>query len=199
GNVLVKPAGDLTLRDDAGAVVFTAPVAMGSVYAGMTVPLSVRLASSLPSGDYQLSVNLTDEATGATASLQRDSFAISTSNEPETSFVLSGSVTLKPDANDPAYADVAVQITNQGEAVADSEVVMDVMKDGELVEAFPLAPSLSLPQGETSVNQRYVPPSGWETGSWSFVVRLKLVDQGGAATTLATLDTIPPIEVEVQK
>lgn len=119
---------------------------MGSVYAGMTVPLSVRLASSLPAGDYQLSVELTDEASGATASMQRDSFTISASNEPTTSFVLSGSVTLKPDANDTAYADVAVQVTNQGEEIADSAVVMDVMKDGELVETFPLAPSLPLPR-----------------------------------------------------
>ena len=39
----------------------TAPIAMGSVYAGTTAPLVVSVPSSVPVGDYVLSVDLTDE------------------------------------------------------------------------------------------------------------------------------------------
>jgi hypothetical protein len=109
---------------------------------------------------------------------------------------MTGEVALGPDANNPAFATVDVAIQNQGEPVTNAEVLLDVMKDGELVETFPLAPSLALPQGATEVSQRYIPPTGWEDGSWTFVLRLNVVDAStNAATTVATLDSIPAIEV----
>ncbi|MDQ3444283.1 MAG: hypothetical protein M3490_11810 [Chloroflexota bacterium] len=116
--------------------------------------------------------------------------------EATTDFSVVGDITLSPDAGSPVFADVVVQITNEGEPVASAEVILEVSRDGELVETFPLTSILALPQGETSVTQRYVRPTGWEPGFWSFVVLLNVVDATtGTAITVATLDTIPPVEV----
>ncbi|MDQ3444284.1 MAG: hypothetical protein M3490_11815 [Chloroflexota bacterium] len=54
GNVLVKPSGELTLEDEAGEIVLSAPIAMGSVYAGTTAPLAVGITASVPQGEYTI-------------------------------------------------------------------------------------------------------------------------------------------------
>ena len=109
---------------------------------------------------------------------------------------IAGETTLLPDVADPAYAELSLTITNDGEPAPSAAVVLDVLRDGELVESFPLVSSLSLPQGSTEITQRYIPPTGFEPGEWSFVVHVDIIDPAtGAATTVATLDTMPPIRV----
>jgi hypothetical protein len=196
GNVLVKPEGTLTLKDASGKAVVTAPIAMGSVYAGTTAPLSVALTTTIPDGDYTMSVDLADKETKAKAAIDEQTIAITAEDAAPAQFALTGEVTLAPDAKNPTFANVAVTVTNQGEPVANAEVLLNVMKDGELVETFPLAPSLALPQGATDVTQRYIPPTGFEDGTWTFSLRLNVVDAStNAATTVATLDSIPAIEI----
>lgn len=196
GNVLVKPRGELTLADAQGNVVLTAPIVMGSVYAGTTVPLVVGLTSELPEGEYSMSVTLEDEATGATASIENAPVALDASGAGAAQFEMTATVTLGPDAENPAFANVEVTIENQGNPVGRAEVLLDVLKDGELVETFPLAASLALPQGTTNVSQRYIPPTGWESGTWSFVLRLNVIDEStNVATTVATLDSLPAFDI----
>ena len=195
GNILVKPTGELTLKDASGKTVLTAPIAMGSVYAGTTTPLSVGVTTAIPDGDYELSVNLSDEKTGVTASMDETAFSYSSTAVPE-QFVITAGVELSPDATNPAFANVDVTVTNQGDPIGKAELLLEVRKDGELVETFPLAASLALPQGETTVSQRYIPPTGWESGEWTFSLQLNVIDEStDASTTVATLDTIPAIEV----
>jgi hypothetical protein len=196
GNVLVKPFGTLTLTDATGTAVFEAPISIGSVYAGTTVLLSVRLNTDLADGDYSLAVNLSDQATGTTASIENGIISIAAVEETTSDFDLQGTVSLQPDTANPVFADVSATIVNSGAEVVNSRILLDVSKDGNLVETFPLVPSLTLPQGETAVTQRYIPPTGWESGSWTFTLRVEVVDaMTGAATNVATLDSIPPVVV----
>lgn len=196
GNVLVRPQGELVVRDAGGKAVVTAPVQMGSVYAGLTVPLSVALTTPLPEGEYTVEVALTDEPTGVSASLEDAAITIVSAEELAAQVRIEGTVTLMPDPADPAYADVALTVTNPGEPVANAEVVLDVARDGEAVESFPLGPTFPLPTGETALTQRYVPPTGWEAGEWTFTVRVNAVDPStDAATSLATLDSLAPVTV----
>jgi hypothetical protein len=196
GNVLVRPTGELTLSDANGDVVATVPVAMGSVYAGFTVPLSVSLITQIPDGDYTLSGELKDEESEVTVVIEDATLAITSEAQAPAQFEMTADVALAPDAANPAYAEVTVTISNQGTPVTSSEVLLDVMHDGEVVETFALAPAIALPQGETVVSQRYIPPTGWEPGSWSFVVRLNVIDTAtGSSTNVAVLDTIPAVEV----
>jgi hypothetical protein len=197
GNVLVKPAGEVLLRDSDGEIILSAPVAMGSIYAGTTVTLSVPVRTAIPAGDYSLTVELADEATGATASLTDIAITVSSEAEAPAQFTLDGSITPAPDAAAPLYADVSLTVTNTGALVEQAEVMLDVQRDGELVETFVLAPAVALPQGDTTLTQRYIPPAGWESGSWSFVVRLNVIDPStDSSIQVATLDTIPPVEIE---
>jgi hypothetical protein len=196
GNVLVKPHGTLTLSDASGTTVLEAPIAMGSVYAGTTEPLSVGLTTDLPDGDYELAIHLTDEATGTSANLKNGSISIVAADEATSDFTLAGTVMLLPDVAAPVYADVAATIVNSGQHVVNAQFLLDVSKDGTLLETFPLASALTLPQGETVMTQRYIPPTGWEAGSWSFVLRLDVVDgMTGTSTNVATLTTIPAVSV----
>jgi hypothetical protein len=196
GNVLVRPQGELVVRDADGKAVVTTPVAMGSVYAGLTVPLSVALTTPLPEGDYTVEVALTDEPSGVSASLEGAAITIVSAEELAAQVRIEGTVTLAPDPANPAFADVALTVTNPGEPIANAEVILDVARDGEPVETFPLGPAFSLPQGETVVTQRYVPPTGWEDGTWTFTVRVNAVDPStGTATTIATLDSLAPVTV----
>lgn len=92
---------------------------------------------------------------------------------------------------------LTLEITNVGDGDGLAEVLLDVTNNGVLIETFPLASSLTLPLGTTSVTQRYIPPTGWESGTWSFVVRLDTVDPlTGTAITVATLGTLPELEVD---
>jgi hypothetical protein len=194
GNVLVRPQGDIILRNDAGETVVNAPVAMGSVYAGTATLLSVPLVTALPDGDYTLAATFTDPESGITDTVEGQTLTIVAPDDTPVQYALDGTITLAPDLAAPVYADIAVTITNNGEPVDNAAVLVDAMRDGELVETFTLVPALALPQGATEVNQRYVPPTGFEEGEWSFVVRLAIVN-GGAETTVATLDTIEPVQV----
>jgi hypothetical protein len=196
GNVLVKPQGELTLANADGDVVLSAPIIMGSVYAGTTVPLVVGLTADLPEGDYTLAVDLNDEATGASDTIDDFTLTLSAASTAAAQFSMTADVVLSPDNVAPAFATVNVTIENQGNPANRAEVLLDVMKDGEVVETFTLAASLALPQGTTQVSQRYIPPTGWESGSWSFVLRLNVIDEStNVSTTVVTLDSLPAIEV----
>lgn len=196
GNVLVRPEGEFSLKDKSGQVVFVSPVAMGSVYAGLTSPLVLVPNAPIPDGDYKLSLSLADSATGASATIDDQLVVVTSEQDAPDQFQLEAEVVAEPESRTPIYLEVNATATNTGEPVASTEIVLDVMLDGDVVESFSLASSLALPTGDTEVIQRYIPPSGFSPGEWTFAIRLNVVDPStGAATTVVTLEDIPPIVV----
>ena len=196
GNVLVKPQGELTLVGVGGETVATVPVTMGSVYAGTTAPLSLPLPPGLAEGAYTVHVSLADSATGAMASLDSQTVSLGAPTGVIQEIAMTGEVSLQPDAGNPSFAGVALTISNPGEPVDHAEVVLEVARDGEEVEQFLLASSLALPAGDTVLDERYIPIDGFVPGTWTFVVRLNVIDPvTGAATPAAILDTLPPVTV----
>ena len=196
GNVLVRPEGELVVRDADGKAVVTAPVQMGSVYAGLTVPLSVPLTTPLPEGEYTVSADLADKDSGITATVEDAAITIVSAEELATQVTVEGTVTLVPDPANPAFADVALTVTNPGQPIANAEVLLDVARDGKAIETFSFGPAFSLPTGPSTLTLRYVPPTGWEDGTWTFTVRVNAVDTStNATTTIATLDSIAPVTV----
>lgn len=196
GNVLVKPAGTLELVDSTGEVAYSSPVSMGSVYAGTTAPLSLRLGPDVPAGTYTVRIHLTDDATGTTASLDGDAVDLMPADAPSVALSLDATVAMSPDVSNPVFAQIDTSITNDGPAIPDAQILVDVARNGEIVETFVLDPGLTLQPGVTTVSQRYVAPTGWTAGTWSFEVRLVLIDPvSGATTSVATVSTDPPIEI----
>jgi hypothetical protein len=193
GNVLVKPEGSITLANAAGATVVTVPVSMGSVYAGTSTTIEIAVSDSLAAGDYALSIDLSDKATGAKAKsagpLAVPDASVAT---PVANPVTIDAFTLDP-ARDAAghlkYVSVDVKIGNTGDAIANSRLTLHVTLDGKPVEDFVMSASLAVPRGVTDVPARYLPAGDWASGQYGFSVTLDAVDPGtGQSTTLVTVN-----------
>ncbi len=192
GDVLVQPAGTITLTDMDGREVFSTDVSMGSVYAGYDTVLAVPLDDSLAGQEYELQLRLTDESSGIEASI--DSQPILFSGEiPEEApvQVAQSSIAPMPDADDPVYAEIDLGIANSGEALSNANIVLHVHHDDELVEAFMLGSSMNIGSGETEISQRYIPADGFSSGEWSFTLSIETVDPQSEATTLVLEVPLP--------
>ena len=200
GNVLVKPAGTLTIRDDSGEAVVTAPISMGSVYAGMETTLEVGLSDTLMPGSYQFDLSLKDETTDAKARAKKIEIQLA---DPGTGHIETpvtiDEITIEPSTNDATgelrFVGLTVQVENRGEPISATRMTLHVTRDGETVEDFVLSSSLALPNGLTTVEQRYLPSDSWTPGSYEFSVTLEEIGSGGQATRLAESTAATTVEV----
>jgi hypothetical protein len=202
GNVLLKPTGTVTMtRGD--EQILTAPVAMGSVYAGMSTTLELAIPTILAPGDYTVDVTLKDEETGAAVeslNVQLNVVAYDAAATPAASPVSIGAFTLEPVTDSTSgnlqVVNITVQLVNDGAPVPSARLTLHVTRDGELVEDFPLNSSLVIPTGTTDIQARYLPITGWEPGTYTFSVTLEAIDPTtGQATVLATADASSTITV----
>lgn len=206
GNIRVRPTGELTLIDASGTVVLTAPIAMGPVYAGDATTLEVAIPAQLGVGNYTLNLSLTDqEGTGWTAALTDVSIALAeppapvATPEPSPVEITNAEASIGPAAagGAPPYVDLSIQITNRADAVPSSTLTLTVLHDGEAVEQLPIGQSVALLTSETSLQYRYVPSEGWQSGVYSFELTLEATDPNTGTTllldtfTLADAVTIP--------
>lgn len=194
GRYVVRPEGTLEITDSDGNIVSTAKVEMGSVYGGNSTIVQVPVPEHLPFGDYHVSLNLADEATDTSASIEDVPVTLAAPEveEPEIFTVDSAAVT--PNGDPVQYADVAAVITNNGPAIPTANVILNVMRDGKEVENYPLAENQALPQGTTDFGQRYIPVDGWESGTYTFELVISAVS-GDTETVIATVEI--PDEITV--
>ncbi len=177
GNYLVRPAGTMELTDSEGEVVFTSPVELGSVYAGLTTDIAVRLPVALEPGDYTLLLTLEDSDSGATAAIQSATLTVMSSERPA-QFTL-GEYAIEPNAEEIAFANVTVTLDNAGQQIAAANVTLIVSRDGKLVEKFPLASSQVLVNGENVLSARYIPATDWEAGTYTFEIVVESMSPEG--------------------
>ena len=201
GNVLVKPAGNLTIRDDSGEEVVSAPIAMGSVYAGMETTLEVGLSNTLVAGSYEFDLSLKDEATGAKARAKRIEIQLvdpDATGQGETPVAIS-EIAIEPSADESTgelrFVGLTIQVENRGEPIGTSRMTLHVTRDGETVEDFVLTSSLALPNGFTTVEQRYLPSESWTPGTYEFAVTLEEIGSSGQVTLLAESTAETTIDV----
>jgi len=190
GNVFVKPAGTVEVRDAAGAVILSAPVVMGSVYAGDETTIAIGLTQGLSPGDFQMSLDLSDEKSGVSASRNDLTFTVLASATPtalEPIVISSVTATAQPSLEDVQFLTVDTTIRNNGDEVKDVSVILHAYLDGALVEDFPIASSVALASGDTTFQSRYLPLSGWTSGTWTFTLTVEVVSpETGASLLLAT-------------
>lgn len=213
GNIRVRPAGNVTLHDSSGAEVATGEVAMGSVYMGDTTPFEIWLPNALPVGEYLVSVELTDADTEATASFEEISVNVVPEPTPEPEVesvpvvvpaatpepvapVTVQSIEIVGNADPIQFANVAFEIENTGNHISRSRVKLAVSHDGELVDEFAIDDNLPLPVGTTSVEDRYIPPTGWESGTWTFSITVHAINaNAGVETVVVNEVDVAVIEV----
>ncbi len=186
GNVLIRPAGTVVLRDGAGAAVLTVPVLMGVVYAGHQTMLELLIKDSLPPGDLVIDVELTDATHGLAATAGGTvTVPAEVASVPPSPVALSEvMVVAAPTPEAIQYLDIGVRIANSGAPIGNARVVLHVRHDGALVEDFPLASSLALPAGTTDVAQRFVPAGGWTAGDYTFALTLETVDPASGVAVM---------------
>jgi hypothetical protein len=199
GNIRVRPTGELTLTDALGTVVFTAPIAMGPVYAGDATTLEVAIPVQMSLGTYTLNLTLADnEGTGWTAALTDVSVDLTerpaplATPEPDPVEVANAETSNGPiDDGAPRYVDLSIQIVNRSVAVPTSTLTLTVLRDGEMVEQLPIGQSVALLSGETSLQYRYVPSEDWAPGVYTFELTLEANDPNTGATLLLDSFTLP--------
>lgn len=194
GTARIRPQGDLVLTSIDGNEASRTHVEMGSVYGGNTSSILIPLLEQMPTGDYVLNLSLTDEASGATASI--DSAEIEVPEAVDPTGVSLTDASIDPNAADIAFANVNVTLNNGGQVIPASKVSLEVLHDGELVESFPLATNQVLLSGENALTARYIPAEMWESGTYTFRLVVSAVDpNGGQETILLTEDLEPTITV----
>jgi hypothetical protein len=178
GNILVKPKGAVTIVDSHGNSIVTAPINMGSVYARDSTSLSLALPT-LASGSYLVSVNLKDDATGATAAVSNVNVTFNseaTPVPPPPIFISTATATPLPSLKGIQFLQIDVKILNNGSPVSNARLTLHVTHDDQVVEDYSLNSSLAIPAGETTVQSRYIPATGWTSGTWAFTLTLETVD-----------------------
>jgi hypothetical protein len=196
GNVLVKPAGTLTILDSLGAEVMSADVAMGSVYAGMETVFQVSVPMQFALGSYTVTVDLIDESTGVSASLS-DAKAELTSPlaEAQPTFAVND-IAVAANADPIQYVNVTATISNPLQAIPTANITLVVTKDGDLLEEFSLGGNLAIANGETPFEARYIPKDGWTTGTYSFTFEITSINvSDNSETVLASIDVTDQIVV----
>jgi len=191
GNVHLKPQGTVRIVDATGAEILSAEVAMDTVYAGTTTMLELGLSEPFRLGEYQAFLELGDPDRGGHAAADGVPLAVTELTELTTTSVqvdnLSVDLVRTPDGKTVQFANVGVSVRNSGETVQNTQIVLSVERDGELVEEYPLTSDAPLETGPTSLQQRYLPLTGWMPGSYSFTVSVETVDpSSGNVTVLAT-------------
>jgi hypothetical protein len=185
--IRLRPKGEIVVTTPEGDRVATSPVEMGSVYGGKSTSIRILLPEQLPLGEYLVSVNLKDEATGATASINEAPITLAETSEAEAPTFVVDQASVRPNGDPVQYADVSATITNNGQTIPTASVTLNVQRDGEDVESYPLAQDQALPQGSTEFSQRYIPVDGWQEGTYTFQLVIAAVS-GGTETILATVD-----------
>jgi hypothetical protein len=197
GNIRLRPEGTLKVTDAKGTTVVDSPIKMSSVYAGDTTTYEITLPSPIAEGSYTVSVDLKDPDTGAVASIADQKVTVAKPVEPAPVSITNVSIAPMPSADNVVFAQVSATIENTGSPVSGGEVSLQVFRDGKQVDDTVLATSMTVQNGDTAIDQTYIPQSGkWEPGSYTFQLTLSSIDPAsGTKSVVAT--TLSDVVIEV--
>ena len=133
-------------------------------------------------GDYILDMNLTDAESGATDTISGATVTVPEPVDPRGVNLISSSIV--PNADPIAFANVDIIVDNGGQQIPATNATLEVMRDGELVEEYPLATNQVLLNGENQFTDRYIPAKMWESGTYTFNLVVSAVDPNGGQETI---------------
>lgn len=196
GDVTLRLSGKMTISDHSGGILVEDTIRMGVFYRGHeTFVRTTLVGGGLPPGEYLVSLELKDDMNGASAAIENLPVTVTEEAVNEQAPLEFQNVLILPNAEPIQFASVAVDIVNAREPVRSARLIMVVEKDGTPVEDFIVADNMTLQQGVTTVTQRYLPLSGWESGTYSFSLRLETTGSDGSVQVLLTSEDVATIEV----
>lgn len=182
GQTILLLAGNLTLSDADGTALLDTPLRLLHILGGQETIVQLLMRGTIPAGDYHLSIELADDATGVSSGFENRTISIP---EPPVDLPLDfESITVEPNADPIQFADVNVVIGNTSQSYRSTRLTLVVTKDDEPLEEFVLADNALLDQGVTIVSQRYIPIDGWTSGTYSFALKLEAIEPGSGGVTL---------------
>lgn len=194
GNTRLDLMGTVTISRSDGTVLHSEEFAMGPVYMGQETYFGTTLAS-VPTEDEVLVAYSIVERTSEIAE-SSDPVAVAV---PETTIageapVAFDNVVVEANADPIVFSNVSVDVTIADANYPSTRLTLSVFHNGEHVEDFILADNLSLTQGTTNVSQRYLPGTNWESGTYTFSLKLESTD-GGQASSLLEESDVATLEV----
>lgn len=196
GQTTLRMMGQLTLKDSEGNAVVDAPIALGTFYRKDQTIVQFRLDSIPAPGDYSLTLQLTDTISNVSNGFENKTVAMPEAPSTEVVPLAFGNILIAPNADPIQFASAAVEIVNNADVIRSTRLTLIVTKDGKPLEEFVLADNVLLQQGTTTVSQRYLPLTGWESGTYTFGLKLESIDpSSGAVTQLLLSDKVAEIVV----
>ena len=196
GQTSLRLKGQLTLKDSAGNTVVDTQVIMGTFYRKDESALTLRLDSILPAGEYSLTVQLTDTVSGVANGFTDKPVTMPDPPSDEVAPLAFGNVIIAPNDTPIQFASAAIEIVNNADTVRSTRLTLIVNKDGQHLEDFVLSDNMQLSQGSNTVSQRYLPLDGWQSGTYTFGLKLETADPAtGAVTLLLSSDSVAEIIV----
>jgi len=196
GQSTLRLVGTMVMKDSTGVTVLEDQIVMGAFYGLQETTVQSRLAAPLPPGEYLLSLELKDEVSGVANKFEDRPVTMPEAPSNEVTPLAFGNVLIAPNADPIQFASVLVEIVNNASTIRSARLTLIVNKDGKLLEEFVLADNVTLDQGTTTISQRYLPLTGWESGSYTFSLRLETVDPAtGGTSLLLTGENVATIDV----
>lgn len=198
GTTFLRPEGAVVVTDADGNIVLDSPIKMGVFITGTESSLVIPWPGTPNPGLYSVAVDLRFGNDGAaTYSAQLQIGAVDT---PALAIRID-SMTVTPmrssDGVELQYVDIVTVVDNPGQSIKKGSVALEVYRDGELIEAILMGSDLTFPQGEARFQQRYLPPSGWVPGTYTFILTISHTNEAtGETTALSSFDNADPIVVD---
>lgn len=194
GNVRIDLRGEVTLTSSEGTVVHSDEISLGPIYMGQSTVIQVPFAVLPPAGDYTLTYTLSDKDSGVSQTTESVAVVVPEAESTEIAPIAFENVLVEANADPIAFANVSVDVNIAAANYPSTRLSLSVYHNGEHVEDFVLADNLSLSQGVTSVSQRYLPATNWESGEYTFSLKLDSTE-GGQTSLLFEEADVATLEV----
>lgn len=190
GDVRIDITGTVKFTAPDGSVVYEGDVQLGPIYKGQETTIQIAFASVPPAGEgYALSYSFHDQTTELTRTSEDIALVVPEDESGVPDPLRFENVAITPNADPIAFAIVSVDVISDQTSYRSSRLTLSVYHNGELVEDFVLAENLSLNVGEsTTVTQRYLPATAWESGTYTFSLKLESTDGGQTSLILEQKD-----------
>jgi hypothetical protein len=195
GATFLHPAGTLELTGADGKIALEHTIEMGTFVTGTVATYPVSLNRVLTPGAYQVRVDL-EYGDDQTVSYE-DTIDIGNLSVQAVTF---SSLSIEEVRSAPdgtlQFVTIAVALENPGSPVANARLTLHVSRDGAPVEDVVLSEAMALRPGAGQISQRYLPPTGWESGTYAFSVTIEDVNpETGTAVELASAQSETTVTV----
>ena len=196
GNARLRPVTTIRVLDEAGVAVIDQQFALGSILAFSETVLTTTFTANSALCNYRVELSLEQSEKGYTSGrltfdIVVDEAAL-TFRDATLSRPTIGSLTVEPVVANGrvAYADVVVAVDNPGQDIREATVVLSIFCNGVKVEDYPITVGAPLLAGPSTVAARYIPPTGWQPGTYTFSITLASIDPvSGRLVELAVLES----------